>query len=527
MSSDAAAHRETSLARILATFAFAGDVATGLELDDGVRACYLADRLGEELGLSAEDRQAAYYAALLKDLGCTCWTTPEAELWQTDEIAARRELLFLGGGSTMSGYMRWVSRYIANDGPLPSRLRRVATVLRRNPSMLSEAYENSSEVCVRMTQRLALPDSVQVAMAAITEQWNGKGFPRHLKGTQIPIASRVVFPTYLLVPIGRVGGREAAIEYATKQRGKAFDPDVVDAYLRLMGDPAFWEEYEGGNILEIVLGREPPSDGLDDFEHTLESTALALADFIDLKSPYTAAHSRRVAGITAEIARLAGCEADEVERYRIAALLHDLGTVSVPSFVLNGGKPGASGVVEESARLHPYYSERILDRIGAMSPYVPLVGNHHEHMDGSGYFRGLQGDSIPLGARIICVANRLDELMHEAPDRPAMQPREALHALNAESGGRYDPAILQVLRGSFEDVAAPAPPRQSWPAGLTDREVEVLQIAAKGLTRKQIGETLSISESTVRHHLEHIYDKTGTSTRVGATLFAMENDLLQ
>ena len=526
ISIDAAGSRETSLARILATLAYAGDVATGLELDDGVRACYLADRIAEEMRLSAEDRRAAYYAALLRDLGCTCWTTPEAELWRTDEIAARRELLFYGAGGSTGTYLRWLSRYVGKELPILARLGRIMTVLRENGPMLQEAYTNSTDVCVRMTQRLGLPESVQTTMGGLTEQWDGNGFPNHVKGTAIPIASRVVFPTYLLVPISRVGGRDAARECAIKQRGKAFDPAVVDAYLTLAGDPSFWAEYEAADILEVTLGREPPREGDIDFDRTLESTALALADFIDLKSPHTAAHSRRVAGITSEIARLMGCGDDEVQRFRVAALLHDLGTISVPSFILNSGTGEASGAVDEASRLHPYYGERILERITTMSPYIPLVGNHHEHMDGSGYFRGLQGDAIPLGARIICIANRLDELMHDAPDKPALEPAEAVRALNNEGAGRYDPAILRVLGSSLDAATAPARPRASWPAGLTDREVEVLRYAARGLTRKQIADELTISESTVRHHLEHIYDKTGTSTRVGATLFAMENDLL-
>ncbi len=186
MSIDAAGKRETSLARILATLAYAGDVATGLELDDGVRACYLADHIAEEMGLSAEDRRAAYYAALLRDLGCTCWTTPEAELWRTDEIAARRELLFYGAGGTTGTYLRWLSRYVGKELPILARLGRVMTVLRENGPMLKEAYTNSTDVCVRMTERLGLPESVQRAMGGLSEQWDGKGFPNHLKGRRYP-----------------------------------------------------------------------------------------------------------------------------------------------------------------------------------------------------------------------------------------------------------------------------------------------------------------------------------------------------
>jgi HD-GYP domain-containing protein (c-di-GMP phosphodiesterase class II)/DNA-binding CsgD family transcriptional regulator len=522
MDDDTASLSGSSRARILATFTYAGDIAVGLEFDDGIRACYLADRIAEELGLEGEERVAVYYAALLKDLGCTCWTTQEADLWQTDEIAARRELLFFGAARSPTSYLRWMRRYVGAELPFLARMGRVLTVLRETGPFFNEGYANAAEACVRITQRLGLPAPIQEAAGNLSEQWDGKGEPLHLRGTQIPIASRVVMPTFLLVPVSRLGGRDGATQLARQQRGKAFDPDVTDAFLRLAKDERFWEEFEGPSIFDATLAREPDPSSLPAAEGAIESMALALADFIDLKSPFTAAHSRRVAAITAQIARLVRCDEAQVSQFHTAALLHDLGSVAVPSFVLNARRPDT-----EQSHLHPYYGERILERIPEMASFMPLVGNHHEHMDGSGYFRGLSGEAIPLGARIICVANRLDELTHESPGAAALEPAEALRAISAEGRGRYDPAILAAVRACFDEVI-PQPLRPpAWPAGLTDREVEVLRFAAKGLTRKQIGDALSISESTVRHHLEHIYNKTGTSTRVGATLFAMENNLIE
>ena len=146
-------------------------------------------------------------------------------------------------------------------------------------------------------------------------------------------------------------------------------------------------------------------------------------------------------------------------------------------------------------------------------------------MDGTGYYRGARGRELPLGARIIAVANRLDELTHDAAGVPALSLADALQVLGAEAGSMLDPEIVDVVRGSLGGKTVPAAPH-AWPAGLTDREVEVLRLASKGMTRRDVGEALGISENTVRHHLEHIYGKTGTTTRVGATLFAMENDLL-
>ena len=89
----------TTLGELLCAFAYASDLAFGLQLDDSLRSCYLAVRLAERLGLSDDDRTAVYYIALLKDAGCTSWTTELANAWQTDEIVARRDLLIFSNPS--------------------------------------------------------------------------------------------------------------------------------------------------------------------------------------------------------------------------------------------------------------------------------------------------------------------------------------------------------------------------------------------------------------------------------------------
>jgi DNA-binding NarL/FixJ family response regulator len=108
-------------------------------------------------------------------------------------------------------------------------------------------------------------------------------------------------------------------------------------------------------------------------------------------------------------------------------------------------------------------------------------------------------------------------------DRPAaIGLEQALVSLESDPG--LDGNVVAVLQKALGQ--APSAPEQKWPAGLTRREVDVLRLAAQGLTRAQIGTRLKITENTVRHHLEHIYDKIGASSRVTATLFAIESGLL-
>src|SRR5690606_35379028 len=133
---------------------------------------------------------------------------------------------------------------------------------------------------------------------------------------------------------------------------------------------------------------------------------------------------------------------------------------------------------------------------------------HHERLDGSGYHRGATGSAIPTGARILAVADTWDAMTHDRPHRPARTPDAAASELVTEvSKGRLDPEVVQAVLSSSGQTAAGL--RQAWPAGLTDREVEVLRLATRGLSNREIGAALFISPKTAGHHIQHIYDKIG------------------
>ncbi|HEY7269432.1 MAG TPA: HD domain-containing phosphohydrolase, partial [Dehalococcoidia bacterium] len=385
---------------------------------------------------------------------------------------------------------------------------------------------STMEVCARIATRLHMPQSVQDAVANIGELWDGSGTPRGLRGDEIPVTSQVIFAAMGLQIMHKYRGREVARRFAERQREKQLGPKISDAFLMLAQEPRFWEGLESPSISEIVRGLEPDTELATFPEDRFDDVTLAFADFIDLKSPFSAAHSRRVAEVSAKIAGLVGCPPDDSRAIRGAGLMHDLGIVAVPAFILNRPQARLNSSEAEAVRLHPYYGERILDRCPAFSAIKPVVGAHHERVDGKGFYRGLKGRDIPIGARIVAVADRLDELVHDHPGQPALDIRSALEVLGQEGGAALDRDIVNAVRGSFGEALPERREPREWPAGLSNREVEVLRLASAGLTRKQVAVRLGITENTVRHHLEHIYNKTGTSTRVAATLFAIENNLI-
>ena len=149
---------------------------------------------------------------------------------------------------------------------------------------------------------------------------------------------------------------------------------------------------------------------------------------------------------------------------------------------------------------------------------------HHERLDGSGYPRGLSGNAISTAGRLLAAADRYATLTAERPHRPARTPDAAATALRDDvRAGRLDgPAAEAVLTAAGHHVRR----KGSWPAGLTNREVEVLRLLALGLSNREVAARLVLSPKTIGAHVEHIYAKTGASNRATAGLFAMQHGLM-
>ncbi len=188
-------------------------------------------------------------------------------------------------------------------------------------------------------------------------------------------------------------------------------------------------------------------------------------------------------------------------------------------------KEGSLSVSErERMQLYPYFTERILKR-GSLSNLAFTAAATQERLDGSGYPRGLQGGEIPVTGRVLAAADIYQSLCEARPHRPAYPADEAAAELRSDvKAGRLDAdAVEAVLAASGH---RPQPRRLSAPADLTQREVEVLRIIARGRTSAEAAEELGIQPKTVGTHIEHIYAKIGASNRSVATLFAMEHGLI-
>ena len=502
----------------------------GLHTEHGARSCYIGMHIAQQMELPLQQRTDLYYAELLKDAGCTTYTSQLASSWLVDELTAKRDLQFFRDPRNPLDVASWLIKYVAAGSSLPTRATHMLDFLVKGRAFMKEGFEATCQVAARIAHRLDMPQAVQDALMQVFEQWDGRGMPYGIKSDAIPVISRIVLVTSFLEVFHQVDGRDAATHVALARRGKAFDPSVVDAFLSVAQNESFWSGLEQERVWDRVLSLEPEQSPHRYMGgEKLIDVALALADYADLKSPFLAGRSRRVADLTERIARRMGLPESETTHIYRAALVHDIGIVAVPSFILNKPQDTLTEPEREQVRLHPYHSERILSKVPALEPLIPLVAAHHEEMDGRGYYRGLHGSQIPLGARIISVADRFDELTHDAPDSPGRESDQAVDVMRQEVGTRLSPDTFQALTDDLSGVDRSPRQRtrqQEWPARLTDREVEVLRLISKGLNRRQAAKALFIAEGTVRSHLEHIYSKIGVSNRAAAVLFAVEHGLL-
>jgi HD-GYP domain-containing protein (c-di-GMP phosphodiesterase class II) len=254
-----------------------------------------------------------------------------------------------------------------------------------------------------------------------------------------------------------------------------------------------------------------------------DAALTAIADFVDLKSPYTLGHARAVSALTEAAAERMGLPEDEVRTLRRAGLAHDLGRLGVSNAIWD--KPGPLGAGEwERVRMHPYLTDRMLRQSEALAPLGAIAVAHRERLNGSGYPRGLAGPAISRHARILGAADAYQAMREPRPYRPPLPPEAAASELRAGvTAGKLDAEAAEAVLGA---AGHRVPRRRDGPAGLTPREVEVLQLVARGLSNKAIAQRLVISPKTAANHVEHIYSKIGASTRAAASLFAMRHGLL-
>ena len=511
-----AAPTRVRLAELVATISLGTDLGLGQPMEHVIRQTIIALRLADLLDLSSADREVVYYSGLLAWVGCHT-DAYEQSKWFGDDLALKRDAMFADWSPV--GAARFLAGHVGAGAPPMKRVRAGLAFPGGGRRWFSSMLENHWRTADLFADRLGLGEDVRGSLAQSYEWWDGRGLAG-LAGEEIRLTSRVVYLADVVAAFERFGGPGAALACAQQRSGSQLDPALVELFCAHA--PELLTGIDGESHWSEIIAAEPGLERIVD-EDGLDRVLAAMGDFADLKSPYFIGHAAEVADLAGRAAAAMGLAAENVRTIRWAGLVHDIGRLGVSNAIWD--KAGPLSLTEmEPVRMHPYLTERMLTSSPALSEIAAIAGLHHERLDGSGYPRGLSGTSIPTSGRVLAVADRYSTLTAGRPHRPPYAPEAAAALLRDDvQAGRLDgPAVEAVLTSAGHRARR----RAAWPAGLTNREIELLRLMTLGLTNRAIAERLHIAPKTVGAHVEHIYAKTGATNRATAGLFAMQHGLM-
>jgi HD-GYP domain-containing protein (c-di-GMP phosphodiesterase class II) len=181
------------------------------------------------------------------------------------------------------------------------------------------------------------------------------------------------------------------------------------------------------------------------------STVTAVVNALGARDAYTEGHGERVSAYAERLARRLGLDDDETERIRIAGVLHDIGKIGFSDLIFSNEDTHMNEDMLLEIRSHPQWGYDILKNLDFLGPSLDYVYAHHERLDGRGYPRGLSGDEIPLGARVLAVADCFDAMTTNRPYQRGRTPQEALAILGSLAGAALDPAVVDAFMVEIED----------------------------------------------------------------------------
>lgn len=497
------------LSEILGGLSLATDLGTGRPLGHGLRSCLLAVDAANTMGLDDEAIRTVHHMSLLRFLGCTADSAETAESFGGNDQQANASFAPAINGTAVE--MMRAGWHAVEADLSPWRRAVLFGRAMADANDTGESLAAHCEVAAMLAGRLGLGAEVTTALENAYERWDGRGYPGGRQGEAIPIAARISMVAGDIDLFAQSGADARAI--MQKRRGRAYDPDVVDAFDEL----ANWStEADWDRIMES----EPsPVAVVED----LDSALGVMADFVDLKSPWTRGHSRKVADLAEGGARDASIPEESAADLRRAGLVHDLGRIGVENGIWD--KRGSLSVDEkEKVRLHSYLTQRILSRCRGLARFGDLASSHHERLDGSGYHRQSTSEQLSFESSLLAAADVLAALTSERPHRAAYGLTEAAEIMRREVDlGQLGQRAVECVVAAAGGKSRPIPSNET---GLSDREIEVLRLLSTGLTNRETAQRLFISPKTVGRHVENIYTKIGVSSRAAAAVYAMEHRLL-
>ncbi len=505
-------------AELVGALSLATDLGTGQPLEHALRTAVLAVRLAELAGASPDEVRDAYYVALLHGSGCTSNGHEAAQLFGED--IEHRAAFFLVDPADVNQVVAFYRAHVAPGRPPEVREQIIEAAL-SNPVRAAESFAAMCEVAQRFAGWLDLGSGVTTALEFVFARWDGKGWPRNVGDDALPLSVRVLHVARDFSLFLTAGGRDDARAVLERRAGEAYEPRLVELALKDFDDAL--SELDETRMWQHALEQRAVSaahlseDGID-------AGFGAVAALTNLKSPWLREHSTNVADIAEAAAWRCSCRRRPshicgARRSRTTSAESACRTGSGRSPGRSGSASGnASACIRTSRSVHSR-SRRRSRRSGSW-PAPTTSGS-----TAPGITEACAGRRSMQSARVLAAADCYSAMREARPHRPALEPEAAEAELTREvTEGRLDrDAVEAVLAAAGHHVARR--PREL-PAGLTQRELEVLLALVIGLSNQGIADSLGISAKTVGHHVQHVYQKAGVRSRAAATVWAFEHELV-
>ncbi|PIQ23165.1 hypothetical protein COW36_19315 [bacterium (Candidatus Blackallbacteria) CG17_big_fil_post_rev_8_21_14_2_50_48_46] len=391
---------------IIKALALVIDLAEGYDAQHGYNVALSAVQLGKYIGLGPDKLRTIFYAGLLHDVG---------------EVGFPKE-------TDAFDFFEWQTQPYIRPHPL-----------------IGEAI---------VSQLPTLKKAGEI-IRSHHEAWDGSGYPDGLKGDNIPIESQIIGLCDTFDVAGSVyHDKDTLRSRLAPVLRSHFSPDLIQEFKRMLAEAELWGARNFNQAAWQELGIDAVDLAVllevevDYFKVTLKT----FANVIDAKHQYTKGHSLRVGALSRRIATEMGFSEEESATIERAGFLHDAGKVGISRCILD--KPGPLSDVEYGRiKAHPGMSAALLNTIQCLSDHAPLVRHHHERFDGFGYPDRLKSEEIPIGSRILAVADTYDAMTSDRAYRKGLPDRIAREEIIKYSGKMYDPDVVEAfLRLNSEEI---------------------------------------------------------------------------
>ena len=431
------------LSDLFSALSFSLDLTEGQPMGHALRTCLISMELGQRLGLPLQLRRDLYFAALLKDVGCSSNAAQVFSLFGDDDRQVKGARMRVD----WSNYFRAAFFAMAHAAPGASwfeRASRVAGLARGGTRLAASLVEKRCRRGGEIMLQLGMGPGAADVVRSLDEHWDGRGYPRGLRAEEIPIVTRVLTLAQTLDVFVVRDGIEAGLDVVRCRAGRWFDPLVASACAGIEGPLGLWRGLSTRELQQLVIESEPGDAAMLAGPRTLDRIAQVFAEIVDAKSPFTGEHSLRTTQLAVSVGHQLGWDAADIDELRRAGLLHDLGKLTVPNSILD--KPSPLTASEwEVMRMHSYHTERILEHVRGFQWLAFTSASHHERLDGSGYCRGLRGEQVPQVSRVLAVADIYDALSTLRPYRPPLEQDQVLETMERDRAAGLCPVALDAL----------------------------------------------------------------------------------